>query len=93
VTARSVRATGDEAALSPAWPLFTLGVASGSGGLGAEREGQRREVYEVAIEVNGKRHTCEVPDQETWQQFGEGRAVSVELTLTGSVDCSSLVVK
>lgn len=89
-TSRSARAAGDEPATAPAWPLFTLGAASGSSGLGAEREGQRREVYEVVIEVEGKPHTCEVPDLATWQQFSAGRAVSVELSLTGSVDCGSL---
>ena len=87
VPSRSVRAEGAGASDAPAWPVFSLSAGSG---LGAEREGDRREVYEVVIEVDGERHTCEVPDLATWEQFSEGSAVSLELTLTGSVDCSSL---
>lgn len=87
VPGRTVRATGDEDAAEPAWPVFSLSAGSG---LGAEREGDRREVYEVVVEVDGKRHTCEVPDLARWEQFAEGRAVSLKMTLTGSVDCDSL---
>jgi len=87
VPGRTVRAIGDDSAEAPAWPQVNLSAVSG---LGAEREGDRREVYEVVIEVEGERHTCEVPDLDTWQQFTEGRAVTLELTLTGSVDCDSL---
>lgn len=87
VPSRSVRAAGEGDSQAPEWPVLSL---SAGGGLGAERAGDRREVYEVVIEVDGERHTCEMTDAETWERFSEGRAVSLELTLTGAVDCGSL---
>ena len=87
VPSRSVRAAGVSDSQAPEWPALNLSAGSG---LGAERAGDRREVYEVVLEVDGERHTCEIPDVETWQQFAEGRTVRLELTLTGAVDCDSL---
>lgn len=90
VSSRTVSAAGEADESPPAWPLFQLNAGSGADRLGAEREGERREVYRVVIEANGERHTCEVPDLATWQQYTEGQAVDLKLTITGAVDCASL---
>jgi RNA polymerase subunit RPABC4/transcription elongation factor Spt4 len=82
-----------------AWPVTNLNSAVGNSSrcsgllpvLGCEKEGTRKETYQVIITMdNGRTQTCEVPFDE-WQE------ITVESTFTfkvrvigGGIDCSTL---
>lgn len=95
---RSIEANSATSA-NLAWPVTNLNSAVGSSSqcngvlpvLGCEKEGSRKEVYQVTITMdNGRTQTCEVPFEQ-WQD------ITVETTFTfkvriigGGIDCSTL---
>ena len=94
-TYRSVKA-GPETGVMPIWP--SLGSFNGltndanMGGrtnLGSEREGTRKESYELSLQSEGKSWTCNVPP-EVWTKYQEGASIAVRVRVTGGVDCSRL---
>ena len=92
---RSVKA-GSETAAQPMWPsigtlnsgglAFSNGLA---GGMGAERAGQRSESYVLALQSDGKRWTCNVPES-VWNKYQEGASLPIKVRLVGGAVCSSL---
>jgi hypothetical protein len=84
---RSVKA-GSPSADSPIWPQIGHLNSTGSG-LGAEREGQRRESYALSIHGSGKSWTCNVTES-VWSRYQQGATAPVMVRMIGGVDCSSL---
>jgi hypothetical protein len=85
--ARKEQAAGEDR--SPSWPEVALsGPASGPG---AEREGARKETYEVIVEdPRGQTHTCALPE-DRWRALEPGQTVEASFGgLTGAIDCASL---
>lgn len=87
--ARTERAQGDALAPEPQWPPVRL-ARTGSC-RGCEREGARKEHYEVKLTTkDGKSDACELP-QARWAGFATGRELPVKVrVLGGGVDCSTL---
>ncbi len=86
---RTVKAAGQGLAVAPQWPAVNLPRTGST--LGAEREGARREKYELTFE--GPTHEnwlCEVPAQK-WSSYrdGEKRTVKVSVIL-GTIACEEL---
>lgn len=91
--ARSVRADSQLVA-NPVWPGVGalqggFGDMGGTGGLGAEREGPRRERYILSLAAGGKSWQCDV-DQTVWERYPEGSSTPLKVRLTGGADCGSL---
>ena len=84
-----LNATGQGLLEAPQWPAVSLGRTGLM--LGAEREGARREEYEVTFD--GPKHeawSCKVP-VEKWQALRDGETRTVKVSvLLGSIDCGSL---
>lgn len=57
--------------------------------LGAEREGPRRENYELTLSACGKTWTCNVPES-VWGKYREGTTTPIKVRMTGGADCGSL---
>lgn len=78
---RGEEASGDSTA--PTWPAVALGAG--------EREGKKRETYEVSVELPGKRQDRCSLTQERWESLVEGERYPVRVRVVGNgVDCSSL---
>jgi hypothetical protein len=87
--ARTERAQGQGTQPAPQWPTVRLG-RTGSG-LGAEREGPRRETYTLALQgQDGKAYSCSVPFSK-WQAVSDGTEKPIQVgVLTGAADCDQL---
>jgi len=86
-TARQVK-SDQLASPAPTWP--GVGFLQGGGsGLGAEREGARRESYTLTLTAGDKHWTCDVPEA-VWSRYQEGATVPLKVRLTGGADCGSL---
>jgi hypothetical protein len=77
------------ASVEPTWPV--LAMPAKQQGVGARREGARRESYVLELkEKDGSKHECTLA-QPRWRAYHEGRAVKAKVGgLTGGLDCSSL---
>ena len=84
---RTSRAEGTKA-VAPAWPATNV---SGCLTLGCEREGTRREVYNVTITGDGdKTYTCAVPFA-TWQDTQLESTFTFKVRIIGGgIDCGTL---
>jgi len=87
-----VKAAATSDGSEPAWPA--TGVTTGPQQLGARREGERKETFEVDLtESNGKKHTCGV-GRALWQKLGKGAAAKGEVRArSGEIVCDSLRAK
>lgn len=88
--ARTDRATGQAMMPSPSWPALRL--SSVRGGLGAEREGARRQSYEVQLRdarAPQKTWTCDFPEDK-WRSIADGARLSMKVRLVGSAVCETL---
>jgi hypothetical protein len=81
---RGVGGTGQ-----PAWPAVSLPAVRQ--GIGARREGARREVYVVDLqEKGGGKHECKVAASK-WEKYRDGQVIKVQVgAVTGGVSCDSL---
>ena len=91
---RSVQ-SGPDLSLTPVWPsVGNLADAQhGMNGpmlsLGAEREGSRREVYELTLTSDGKTWNCNV-SESVWAKTIQGSTAQVKVRMIGGADCSTL---
>ena len=88
-TTRTATASGASVASPPVWPAVQL--ARPGECVGCEREGSRRESYELELrDEKGGMHSCDLGAAE-WAAFAVGSRWKGRLTVVGSaVDCSSL---
>jgi hypothetical protein len=88
--ARSVVAEGDSLSDVPAWPQFTLSKTGTD--LGAEREGDRKQVYVVRFKdsESGKTYDCEFTDENKWRSFPLESTWILEVGVLGDARCDSL---
>jgi predicted nucleic acid-binding Zn ribbon protein len=77
------------ASVEPAWPA--LAVPTKQLGVGARREGARREHYIVELkDQSGGVEECKVA-MAKWRTYSEGRTLKVKVGgMTGGLDCDSL---
>jgi hypothetical protein len=89
---RTEKASGDGVGTAPHWP--ELGPLRGGSGLGAEREGTRRETYTVTYtDSDGGTHSCDYP-QQRWQGIGRGSSWEAKAgVMFSNLDCDSLVAR
>lgn len=87
---RMVRAAG-EAPTVPHWPAPKLNEQTDGDGLGAERLGPRRAIYEVELAAlhTDQRWTCRLLPAH-WQALALGRPMRLRIDRQGVADCSSL---
>ncbi len=88
-TARTEKASGDGMGQAPSWP--SVGTLRSGSGLGAEREGSRRETYTVTYtDSDGGTHDCAYP-QQRWQGIGQGSLWKAKAgVMFSNLDCDSL---
>jgi Zn-finger nucleic acid-binding protein len=86
---RTETARGAGTQPAPQWPQVRLSRTGA--GLGAEREGPRREAYVLELRgSDGAPYSCTVP-LSTWQALADGATRPVRVgVLTGAVDCGQL---
>jgi hypothetical protein len=86
---RTERSGGSALAPEPQWPAVRLGRTGTC--LGCEREGGRKESYEVKLEKQGGgSDSCSMP-QAKWQTFAAGSTHKVKIrVIGGGVDCDTL---
>lgn len=92
-TSHAVTLNGDD--LNPRWPQedtdYTLAAANNERGLGAERAGEREEIYRLMLRRDsGETVTCEYDEMTLWQQFTDGDTAEVDFNLLNKPDCDSL---
>jgi hypothetical protein len=64
---------------APAWPPVQLG--------GGEREGPRRELYQVIFRgTDGKTHVYKAPSEAEWRRFEPGRSYRAKVWPKGDVE-------
>lgn len=79
---------------APAWPEPRLARGSGRNEYGQERAGARSESYRVELEdAQGKRYTCELERQATWESLADGAAVKVAFDVLGKPRCGTLAAR
>ena len=90
--------SGSETSLAPVWPslgqlthgkLGTNGALGSMGTIGAEREGARREVYELTLTSGGKSWSCKV-SESIWTKTQQGSTTQVKVRMIGGPDCSTI---
>ena len=88
-TARTETARGQGTSPAPDWPPVRLG-RTGSG-LGAEREGSRRETYTLHLKGNdSKSYSCTVGFAK-WQAVSDGTTKPIKVgVITGAAECDTL---
>lgn len=89
--AETLTAKGSALAPEPHWPELKL-RRPGCSVVGCDREGPRRETYEVVFEnaEDGETGECEL-DQSRWQALSPGARLSAKVGVVGSwLDCDSL---
>lgn len=77
----------------PIWPQPSLAQGlMGSGGLGAERLGQRHETYRVVLKATqtNKQWTCQV-SANVWSQLRLEQSLALQVRGTGGADCANLL--
>jgi len=91
---REASAQGADRAPAPAWPEPGLARGSGRNEYGQERAGARSESYRLDLEdAAGKRYTCELESQATWESLAPGAAVKVGFDVLGKPRCGSLAAR
>lgn len=88
---RSAEQKGQSLASSPEWPKVNI---SSCNRVGCERQGAKRERYEVRLKTaEGSMETCNLP-QPRWAQTELGRSyIAQTRVLGGGVDCDSLALQ
>jgi hypothetical protein len=88
-TARTAKADGSSLSDTPAWP--DVGSLRGGSGLGAERQGSKRETYTVHYrEGDGDTHDCAFAESK-WKTATVGSTWSAEAgVMFSNLDCDSL---
>lgn len=90
VVNRTEKSEGD---VSPAWPPVNLAKTGTT--MGCEREGAKTETYtvELAEPKTGKTSSCDFPEAK-WTSFKAGAHYDGKIgSVTGSIDCDSLVAQ
>lgn len=91
---REASAQGTGRTPAPAWPEPRLAGGSGRHEYGQERAGTRSERYELALEDDkGKRYTCALEKQATWESLAPGAAVKVGFDVLGNPRCGTLTTR
>ncbi len=90
-TQREVRSAGKDPSVLPSWPQVTV-PAQASAVLGAERQGQRTELYTVLFANNeSKIYSCDFPEAK-WGGYAIGSKWKGNIgVITDSLDCSSIM--
>ncbi len=88
-TARTAKSGGSSVSDTPAWP--DVGSLRSGSGLGAERQGTKRESYTVSYQDDeGDTHSCDFP-QSKWQGITAGSSWAAEAgVMFSNLDCDSL---
>lgn len=94
---RTAISSGDSLGIV-SWPELSLApgqslAAGGSGTrIGAEKEGERRQVYVVTLrDSNGETYECEFDSETRWREFSTESRWDLKIgAVTGAPDCDSL---
>ncbi len=87
---RTAKAEGNDP--SPAWPATR--ITRNGQCLGCEREGTRKETYELVLRdlASGEEDSCEFPEDK-WRSFAPGAKFDAEQMMVGGLVCDTMVAK